>query len=70
MNKSGVLSTVVVAATAAFVLATPTAASARAEPVAQHLGHHVADCAQTPGIDGSHNPGRHRGFSTWNGLPC
>lgn len=52
MNKPAVLSTVVVAATAAFVLVTPTAASAQTEPTGRDFGHHVAACAQTSGMDG------------------
>ena len=70
MNMPTVLSTVVVAATAAFVLVTPTAASAQAEPTGRDFGRHVAACAQTSGMDGSHNPGMHQGFSNWDGLPC
>jgi hypothetical protein len=69
MNKPAVLSTAVVAATAAFVLATPTAVSAQV-PTGQDFGQHVAECAQTAGMDGAHNPGMHRGFAGWDGLPC
>jgi len=29
-------------------------------------GQHVAECAQTMGFDGVHNPGMHRGFSGWH----
>lgn len=70
MNKPAVLSTIVVAVTAAFVLVTPTAASAQAEPAGRDFGQHVAECAQTSGMDGTHNPGMHQGFSGWDGLPC
>lgn len=69
MNKPAVLATVVVAATAAFVLAIPTA-SAQAGPTGRDFGHHVAQCAQTAGMDGSHSPGMHQGLSGWDGLPC
>lgn len=70
MTKPAVLATVVVAATAAFALVTTTAASAQAEPTGREFGHHVAACAQSSGMDGSHNPGMHQGFSNWDGLPC
>lgn len=70
MKKPTVLYTVAVAATFAFVLMTPTTASAHAEPTGRDFGHHVAECAQTPGMSGSHNPGMHQGFSNWDGLPC
>jgi len=70
MNKPAVLSTVVVAATAALVLVGPSAASAQAAPTGRDFGHHVATCAQASGMDGSHNPGTHQGFSNWDGLPC
>lgn len=70
MNKPAVLSTVVVAAAAAVVLVMPTAATAQAEPTGRDFGRHVAECAQTSGMDGSHNPGMHQGFSNWDGLPC
>ena len=69
MNKPAALSTVVVAA-AAFALVMPPAATAQAEPTGRDFGHHVAECAQTMGMDGSHNPGMHQGFSNWDGLPC
>ena len=70
MNKPAVLRTVVVAASAAFVLAIPTAASAQVGPTGRDFGQHVAGCAQTADMDGSHNPGMHQGFSNWDGLPC
>ena len=70
MNTTTALATAVVAATAAFVLVTPTAATAQPEPTGRDFGHHVAECAQTSGLDGSHNPGMHQGFSNWDGLPC
>lgn len=70
MNKPAVLSTIVVAATAAFVLVTPTTASAQAEPTGRDFGRHVAECGQTSGMDGSHNPGMHQGFSGWDGVAC
>jgi hypothetical protein len=70
MNKPAVLPTIVVAATAAFVLVTPAAASAQAEPTGRDFGHHVAECAQTSGMGNSHHPGMHQGFSGWDGLPC
>ena len=70
MNKGAVLSTVVVTATTVLMLGTPTAANARAEPTGRDFGQHVAECAQSWGMDGSHNPGMHHGFSDWDGLPC
>ena len=70
MNKSAGLTTMVVAATATLVFASPAAASAQADPTGQDFGHHVAECAQTSGMNGSHNPGMHQGFSNWDGLPC
>lgn len=70
MNKSARLPTVVFVASAVFVLVTPNAASAQAEPTGRDFGHHVAKCAQTSGMNGSHNPGMHQGFSDWDGMPC
>lgn len=42
-----------------------TAASASAD-----FGRHVAECAQTHGFDGEHNPGMHQGRSGWSGTTC
>ena len=69
MNRPAVLSTAVLAATAAFVLATPTSSSAQ-EPTGRDFGQHVAECAQKMRMDGAHNPGMHSGFSRWDELPC
>lgn len=69
MNRPAVF-TVVSAAIAAFVLVTPTPAGAQTAPIGRDFGHHVAECAQTAGMGGSHNPGMHQGFSNWDGLPC
>ena len=30
------------------------------------FGKHVVACAQGTGLDGSHNPGMHRGFAGWD----
>lgn len=70
MNKPSILSTAVVSTIAAFVLATPVAASAQAAPTGRDFGHHVAECAQTTGMDATHNPGMHRGFTGWDAMPC
>lgn len=70
MNKLAGLTTMAVAATVTLVLASPTAASAQADPTGRDFGHHVAECAQTSDMNGSHNPGMHQGFSNWDGLPC
>ncbi|GAA2102988.1 hypothetical protein GCM10009841_19850 [Microlunatus panaciterrae] len=70
MNKPTVLSTVVVRATAALVLLASPAATAQAEQTGRDFGHHVAGCAQTLGMSGSHNPGMHQGLSDWDGMPC
>ena len=70
MNKLATLSTFVVSVVATFVLATPTAVSAQEGPSDREFGHHVSECAQIAGMDGSHNPGMHRGISAWDGLPC
>ena len=56
MNGPAVLSTALVTAVSALVLAMPGAASAQAEPTGRDFGQHVADCARTTGMDGSHNP--------------
>ena len=34
------------------------------------FGAHVAECAQTMGFSGDHNPGMHHGFTGWAGEPC
>ena len=34
------------------------------------FGGHVADCAQTMGFSGDHNPGMHHGYAGWPGEPC
>lgn len=51
---------VVVAAAPATV-----AASVQAD-----FGSHVANCAQTHGFDGDHNPGMHQGRSGWSSTNC
>ena len=70
MIKRAIPYAVVLAGTAVLLLGTPTSAGAQAEPTGRDFGHHVAECAQTSGMDGSHNPGMHHGFSNWDGLPC
>lgn len=70
MNRPAVLSTVLVTAVSVFALATPGVASAQAEPTGRDFGQHVADCARTTDMDGSHNPGMHQGFANWDGSPC
>ena len=49
---------------AGALVATPTAASASGA----EFGHHVSACAQSTGLDGTHNPGMHRGFSGWTPM--
>lgn len=52
------------AAVAALAL-TPAAAAADPE-----FGRHVAECAQTTGFDGGHNPGMHQGRAGWTPHEC
>ncbi len=56
---------VVAAAVTAAVLLTPAMASA-GTGTGRDFGQHVATCAQTMGLDGTHNPGMHRGFADWD----
>ena len=49
----------------AIVSASPAQASGNND-----FGKHVAECAQTMGFDGTHNPGMHRGASGWDGAEC
>lgn len=70
MNKPSQVFAAVVSATATLLLATPVFANAQLEPSGRDFGQHVAHCAQTMGLDGTHNPGIHRGFSGWDGMPC
>jgi hypothetical protein len=70
MNKLFRLVAVVVPAAATLLLVTPVSASAQSVPTGRDFGHHVAECAQTMGLDGTHNPGMHRGLSGWDGMPC
>jgi len=46
----------------------PTAAAA-AEPNG-NFGQHVRACVQHHGLDGSHNPGMHKGAAGWDGSSC
>lgn len=32
------------------------------------FGDHVAECARTMGLSGTHNPGVHQGAHNWDGL--
>ena len=41
-----------------------------AASVQADFGSHVAECAQTHGFDGEHNPGMHQGWSGWSGTTC
>jgi hypothetical protein len=58
------------AATLGLLTAGASTASGQSAPTGSEFGHHVAECAQTMGFDGTHNPGMHHGFSGWDGLPC
>ena len=42
-----------------------TAGPAQAADANSDFGHHVSNCAQTMGFDGTHNPGTHQGKSGW-----
>ena len=55
-------------ASAALVLVTPAAQADTA--TGADFGQHVRTCAQVMGFTGSHNPGMHRGYAGWNGMPC
>ncbi len=54
-------------ASLAFFAAVPAMVDASASA---DFGHHVAECAQTHGLDGEHNPGMHQGRSGWSGTTC
>ena len=47
----------------------PSAAAATG-PSGQSFGQHVANCAQTMGFNGQHNPGIHHGYAGWDGMRC
>jgi len=51
-----------------LLIALPSSAQANPEP--GNFGQHVSTCAQTPGLNGNHNPGMHQGASNWDGMPC
>ena len=70
MNKPFRLFAVVVPAAATLLLVAPVSADAVSLPTGRDFGRHVSDCAQTMGFNGTHNPGMHRGFSGWDGMPC
>ena len=60
----------VVTATAALTIATPSAPATAAEP-GRDFGHHVHICAQTEAFSAAHNPGHHHGFTGWSpDHPC
>jgi hypothetical protein len=44
--------------------------AAAVESSGRSFGQHVADCAQTMGFNGEHNPGMHHGYAGWDGMPC
>ena len=69
MRKALILSGIVPAAFAILVVVSPTA-GAQPGGAGSEFGHHVAECAQTMGFDGVHNPGMHRGASGWDGMTC
>jgi hypothetical protein len=58
---------VVAGAVATAVLAAPATAAAETDS-GQGFGQHVLTCAQTMGFDGTHNPGMHQGFASWDGM--
>jgi len=70
MNKLFRLFAAVVPAAATLLLVAPVSAGAESLPTGRDFGQHVAECAQTMGMDGTHNPGMHSGFSGWDGMPC
>ena len=55
------------AALTAVVLLRASPATAVSGPT---FGDHVAQCARTQGISGTHNPGMHQGPHTWDGMTC
>ena len=67
MTRMRLLSLVVVPA--ALLTATTGVAYAEDAPAAPNFGQHVSSCAQTMGFAASHNPGMHRGFAGWDGMP-
>jgi len=68
--RVGILTVRSVAVLAAF-FATFAAGPAMADASAQaDFGTHVAECTQTHGFDGEHNPGMHEGRSGWLGTTC
>lgn len=64
MGRSLVRAAGVVAATTALALASPAVATAAASGA--DFGQHVRHCAQSMGLDGTHNPGMHQGFAGWD----
>lgn len=52
-------------AAALFSITSAAGESNPSSPDAGAFGSHVAECAQAVGFDGAHNPGMHRGFSSW-----
>jgi hypothetical protein len=69
MRRTLILSGLMPATIGVLLVASPTA-GAQTVPAGSEFGHHVAECAQTMGFDGAHNPGMHRGVSSWDGTSC
>jgi len=59
----------VAAAFVAPLLAGAVAAPAGAS-AGRNYGQHVVECAQSVGLNGTHNPGMHHGYAGWDGEPC
>jgi len=54
----------------AAVVGVGSTAGASVDTAGREFGQHVSHCAQTIGFDGAHNPGMHRGYAGWDGMPC
>ena len=48
-----------------LTVAAATGAGAATTAEGSSFGHHVAQCAQTMGFSGEHNPGMHQGITGW-----
>lgn len=58
---------VVAGALAAAVVSVPAMANAQTM-AGRDFGRHVATCAQTMGLSGTHNPGMHQGITGWEPM--
>jgi hypothetical protein len=62
------ITVLVLAAVIALAVAAPAFATG-ADGAGRDFGQHHAEMAQMGGIGGTMNPGMHRGFSGWMGMP-